>query len=191
MNRFVFKIGLKIICLVGLGCNHALADAGVASAHPMATAAGIEVLKQGGNAFDAAIAISATLAVVEPAGSGMGGGGFWLLYDADKEQSIMLDGREKAPLAATRDMYLDSKGEIIKGLSIDGPLAAAIPGQPAALAWLASHYGSMPLSMTLKPAIDAASNGFSGDREIPATSGMEAGRDQKVPGCGGYFSGSG
>ena len=134
--------------------------AGVATAHPVATAAGIKILEMGGNAFDAAIAITSTLAVVEPAGSGIGGGGFWLLYDSDEEQSIMLDGREKAPLAATRDMYLDDAGNVIPDLSISGALSAGIPGEPAALVWLEKNYGSMPLTVSLQPAIEAARNGF-------------------------------
>ncbi|WP_423906627.1 gamma-glutamyltransferase [Candidatus Spongiihabitans sp.] len=152
---------LKIIVLVlGLFCHNALAASGVATAHPIATAAGIKMLELGGNAFDAAIAITATLAVVEPASSGMGGGGFWLLYDADQDKSIMLDGREKAPLAATHDMYLDEQGNVVPNLSISGALAAGIPGQPAALVWLGKHYGALPLRVSLQPAIDAATNGF-------------------------------
>ena len=118
------------------------------------------MLEMGGNAFDAAVAISSTLAVVEPGSSGMGGGGFWLLYDAAKRQSIMLDGREKAPLQASRDMYLDDQGDIIARLSVDGPLSAGIPGQPAALVWLAENYGSLPLSVLLEPSINAAKKGF-------------------------------
>ena len=140
--------------------NSSLAASGVASAHPVATAAGIKMLELGGNAFDAAIAVTSTIAVVEPAGSGLGGGGFWLLYDAKQDQSLMVDGREKAPLAASRDMYLDASGEVIEGLSINGPLSAGIPGEPAALAWIAENYGRLPLSASLQPAIDAAENGF-------------------------------
>lgn len=136
------------------------ATSGVASAHPIATAAGIKMLELGGNAFDAAVAITSTLAVVEPGGSGIGGGGFWLLYDSDDDKSIMLDGREKAPLAATRDMYLDENGDVIKNLSISGPLAAGIPGEPAALVWLAENYGALPLTISLQPAIDTARKGF-------------------------------
>ncbi len=134
--------------------------AAVASAEPLATAAGLEILAAGGNAFDAAVAVSAALAVVEPASSGLGGGGFWLLHDAKSGVDTMLDGREKAPLAATRDMYLDENGAAVRDLSVDGALAAAIPGAPAALAWLAENAGVLPLSAALRPAIRLAEQGF-------------------------------
>ncbi len=143
-----------------LGSTQLNAAAGVASAHPLATEAGIRILQQGGNAFDAAIAITAALAVVEPTGSGLGGGGFWLLHQAKTNTNMMLDGREQAPMAATRDMYLDSTGEVVSGLSVDGPLAAGIPGEPAAIAWLADHRGVLPLSISLAPAIEYAEQGF-------------------------------
>jgi gamma-glutamyltranspeptidase/glutathione hydrolase len=132
----------------------------VASAHPLATEAGIEILKMGGNAFDAAVAVSAALAVVEPYGSGIGGGGFWLLHSAKDRDDVMLDGRERAPLAATRDMYLDENGNVIAGASINGPLAAGIPGTVAALEKLSRQYGSLPLSTTLAAAIRYARDGF-------------------------------
>jgi len=137
------------------------APSGVASAAPLATAAGVEILQRGGNAFDAAVAVSAALAVVEPAGSGLGGGGFFLLFDAATGTTVMLDGRETAPAAATRDMYLDAAGEVVAGLSITGALAAAIPGQPAALVWLAENRGRLPLPKSLAPAIRLAEEGFS------------------------------
>ncbi len=139
------------------------AKAAIASAHPLATQAGLSVLGAGGNAFDAAVAVSAALAVVEPMGSGLGGGGFWLLHRAEDRRDVMIDGRERAPLAATRDMYLDKNGAVIPGLSVDGPLAAAIPGTPAALAHLARHYGRLPLAKSLAPAIALARNGFAVD----------------------------
>ena len=138
-------------------------QAAVASAHPLATRAGMEILAAGGNAFDAAVAVSAALAVVEPASSGLGGGGFWLLHRASDGREVMIDGREKAPLAAQRDMYLDDKGEVIPHASVDGPLAAAIPGEPAALAHLAQHYGRLPLAKSLAPAIRLARDGFPAD----------------------------
>ncbi len=135
-------------------------QAAIASAHPVATQAGFEILEKGGNAFDAAVAVSATLAVVEPYSSGIGGGGFWLLYDNKKNKDIMIDGRETAPLKATRNMYLDKSGNVIPGLSVDGALAAGIPGEPAALVHIAKNYGRLPLKETLAPAIRAATKGF-------------------------------
>jgi len=137
--------------------------AAIATAHPLATAAGKEILAAGGNAFDAAVAVTAALAVVEPMSSGMGGGGFWLLHIADDNRNTMIDGRERAPLSATRDMYLDKHGNVVPGLSIDGPLAAGIPGVPAAMVYLAEHYGRLPLSRSLVPAIHYARQGFAVD----------------------------
>jgi gamma-glutamyltranspeptidase/glutathione hydrolase len=135
-------------------------QAAIASAHPLATQAGFEVLNQGGNAFDAAVAVSAALAVVEPAGSGLGGGGFWLLHRAEDGFQTMLDGREKAPAAAHRDMYLDEHSDFNKQLSLNGALAAGIPGVPAALDHLSQQYGRLPLTTTLAPAIRYAKQGF-------------------------------
>lgn len=135
-------------------------QAAIASAHPIATQAGFEILKKGGNAFDAAVAVSATLAVVEPYSSGIGGGGFWLLHDNKNNKSIMIDGRETAPLKASRNMYLDRKGNVVSGLSVNGALAAGIPGEPAALVHIAKKYGRLSLKETLAPAIRAARKGF-------------------------------
>ena len=132
----------------------------IASAHPLATHAGFEVLEKGGNAFDAAVAVSAALAVVEPAGSGLGGGGFWLLHRAKDGFQVMIDGREKAPLAAHRDMYLDESGQYIPDSSKNGALAAGIPGMPAGLVHLSEKYGRLPLEEALKPAIRYARSGF-------------------------------
>ncbi len=131
----------------------------VASAHPLATQAGIDILQQGGNAFDAAVAVTAALAVVEPYASGLGGGGFWLLHLADEDHNVMIDGREVAPLAATRDMYIGENGKPTKQ-SVNGPLAAGIPGTPAAMAHIAEKYGRLPLQATLSAAIHLARNGF-------------------------------
>ncbi len=134
--------------------------AAIASAHPLATYAGLEILQQGGNAFDAAVAVSAALAVVEPAGSGLGGGGFWLLHRASDGFQTMIDGREKAPLAARKDMFLDKQGRVIEGLSKNGVLSAGIPGLPAALVHLSEKYGKISLAKSLQPAIRLAEEGF-------------------------------
>ncbi|MEA3132535.1 MAG: gamma-glutamyltranspeptidase / glutathione hydrolase, partial [Gammaproteobacteria bacterium] len=132
----------------------------IASAHPLASEAGQEVLAKGGNAFDAAVAVSAALAVVEPNGSGLGGGGFYLLHRQDDGFETMLDAREKAPGAATRDMYLDTAGNPIANASTTGSLAAAIPGEPAAFEYLARKFGKLPLKDSLQPAIRLAREGY-------------------------------
>ena len=136
----------------------------IASPHPQATAAGREILIAGGNAFDAAIAVSAALAVVEPYGSGLGGGGFFLLRQSGKQPGyVFLDAREKAPLKATYDLYRRD-GKVQPGLSLNGPLAAAIPGLPAALVELAERYGKLPLGISMAPAVRLAYQGFPVDR---------------------------
>ena len=138
--------------------------AAIASAHPAATVAGQETLSQGGNAFDAAVAIAAALAVVEPYGSGLGGGGFFLLREAGEQPSYrFLDARERAPLAAHTDLYRRD-GEVQPALSLNGALAAAIPGLPAALVELAQRFGRLPLRDALAPAIRLARDGVASDR---------------------------
>jgi gamma-glutamyltranspeptidase/glutathione hydrolase len=134
--------------------------AAIASAYPLASQAGQEILAAGGNAFDAAVAVSAALAVVEPSSSGLGGGGFYLLHRQSDGYETMLDAREKAPGAASRDMYLDKAGNVIENASIAGSLAAAIPGEPAAFEYLARKYGKLPLKRSLQPAIRLAREGF-------------------------------
>jgi gamma-glutamyltranspeptidase/glutathione hydrolase len=136
------------------------AHAAIASAHPLATQAGQEMLAHGGNAFDAAIAVSAVLAVVEPASSGVGGGGFFLLHLAADGRETMVDARETAPARASRDMYLGPDGRARPEASRNGPLAAGIPGEPAAWTWLAAKYGRLPLARSLAPAIRIAREGF-------------------------------
>ena len=161
--------------------------AAIASAHPLATQAGHEVLGQGGNAFDAAVAVSAALAVVEPYGSGIGGGGFWLLHRASDGREVMLDGRERAPLDAHRDLYLNDKGEVIPGLSIDGPLAAGIPGEPAALVHLSQHYGKLPLKISLAPAIRLAREGFAVDEHYRRMAGWRLEALKRYPASAAIF----
>jgi gamma-glutamyltranspeptidase/glutathione hydrolase len=134
--------------------------AAIASANPLATAAGHEILAKGGNAFDAAVAVSAALAVVYPTGNGLAGGGFYLLHRASDGRDIMIDAREKAPAAATRDMFLGPDGNPVQGLSLWSALAAGISGEPAGLEHLVKSYGRLPLSVSLAPAIRLAHEGF-------------------------------
>ncbi|HEY0333767.1 MAG TPA: gamma-glutamyltransferase [Stenotrophomonas sp.] len=132
----------------------------IASGHHLATEAGLQILREGGNAFDAAVAVSSTLAVVEPISSGLGGGGFFLLHDAKTGQDVMLDAREYAPESATPAQFLDKQGELDRDRSINGPWSAGIPGLPAALVELARKHGRLPLKQSLAPAIRTATDGF-------------------------------
>jgi gamma-glutamyltranspeptidase/glutathione hydrolase len=135
----------------------------IASAHPLATAAGHEVFAAGGNAFDAAIAVAAALAVVEPYSSGLGGGGFFLLRRTLDGREVMLDARDAAPRDAGAGLYVDHQGRAIPGATTTGARAAAIPGTPAALDHLARYYARLPLAVSLAPALRLARHGFAVD----------------------------
>jgi len=155
---------LLLLLALGLQAAERPGRAAIASAHPAATVAGQETLAMGGNAFDAAVAISAALAVAEPYSSGLGGGGFFLLREAGAQPTYrFLDARERAPLAAHVDLYRRD-GEVQRQLSLNGPLAAAIPGLPAALVLLAERFGQLPLRDSLAPAIRLARDGVGIDR---------------------------
>lgn len=134
--------------------------AAIASAHALATDAGMQVLRDGGNAFDAAIAVSAVLSVVEPISSGLGGGGFFLLHDAASGRDVFVDARETAPESATPEEYLTPAGELDRDRAQNGPWSAGIPGLPAAFVHLQEKYGTLPLARTLAPAIGIAREGF-------------------------------
>lgn len=159
--------------------------AGVASAHPLADRAGYEILDKGGNAFDAAVAVSAVLAVVEPYSSGLGGGGFYLLHRAEDGFETMIDARETAPAAATPDMFLDEHGNVDRALFLSGALSAGIPGTPAALVHMAREYGRLPLAASLTPAIRLARDGFRLDPRFAAMTVDYRERllEHCVPGC--------
>ena len=134
--------------------------AAIATAHPLATAAGYRLLRQNGNAFDAAVAVAAVLAVVEPYSAGLGGGGFWLLHRAADGKQVMIDGRETAPAPLRLSMYVDGDGKPVPGGDCAGGRAAGIPGVPLGLVHLAAHYGKLSLRELLAPAIALARDGF-------------------------------
>ena len=131
----------------------------VVTAQHLATQVGIEVLKQGGNAVDAAVAVGYALAVVYPAAGNLGGGGFMTIWLADGRKTV-LDFREKAPLAATPDMYLGPDGRVIENSSRRGFLAVAVPGTVSGLETALVRYGTMKRSALLAPAISYAERGF-------------------------------
>ncbi len=130
----------------------------VVSAHPLASMVGLSILKKGGNAVDAAIATQLALAVVYPGAGNIGGGGFMVAH-LKNGQNITLDYREKAPAKASRDMYLDTAGNPIKNLSLDGHLAAGVPGTVAGL-FASIKYAKLPFKTLIQPAIELAEKGF-------------------------------
>jgi gamma-glutamyltranspeptidase/glutathione hydrolase len=131
----------------------------VVTAQHLATEVGVNVLKRGGNAVDAAVAVGYALAVVYPAVGNIGGGGFMTILLADGRKTF-LDFREKAPLAATANMYLDSEGNVVKGLSTVGYLAVGVPGTVSGMEYALKKYGSMRRDVLMTPAIHFAENGF-------------------------------
>ena len=136
--------------------NHAA----VVTAHPLASQIGVDILKKGGHAVDAAVAVQFALAVVYPNAGNIGGGGF-MVYRGKDGHVASLDFREKAPEQAHRDMYLDKKGNPITGLSLYGQLAVGVPGSVAGMEEAHKKYGSMPWKELIQPAIDLAEKGFS------------------------------
>ena len=131
----------------------------VVSVQHDASDAGLEILKQGGNAVDAAVAVGFALAVVYPRAGNLGGGGFMLIRDRHGKTHF-LDFRERAPMAATADMYLDAKGNIIPNASIIGYKAIGVPGSVAGLTYAQKKYGKLPLAQVMAPAIRLATDGF-------------------------------
>ncbi|HET7811456.1 MAG TPA: gamma-glutamyltransferase [Steroidobacteraceae bacterium] len=165
----------SLVFVVAVTAAHAASRAPVGAEHGMvvtaqqyATRVGVEVLKQGGNAVDAAVAVGYALAVVYPAAGNLGGGGFVTLQLADGRRTF-IDFRETAPLAATADMYLDAAGNVVPGLSSRGHLAVGVPGTVAGLEYLREKYGTLPRARLIAPAIRLAAQGFvleQGDVEL-------------------------
>lgn len=131
----------------------------VASVHPLASQAGVDVMKAGGNAVDAAVAVGFALAVVHPQAGNLGGGGFMLFRAADGAAHFV-DFREKAPATATERMYLDPEGKPIPEASLIGYKAIGVPGSVAGLGYAQKHWGKLPLARLMEPAIRLAREGF-------------------------------
>lgn len=167
-----------VLALAAAGATHAASVAPVAaengmvvSAQHLATKVGVDVLKRGGNAVDAAVAVGYALAVVYPAAGNLGGGGFMTIQLADGRKTF-LDFREKAPLAATANMYLDKDGNVIKGLSTKGHLAVGVPGSVSGMEYAREKYGTMKRGELLAPSIQLADKGFAleqGDIDLLGT----------------------
>ncbi|MEL7004003.1 MAG: gamma-glutamyltransferase, partial [Bacteroidota bacterium] len=131
----------------------------VVSAHPLASQVGVDILKAGGNAVDAAIAVNFALAVVYPTAGNIGGGGFMVVREKDGNSNT-LDFREAAPAGSQRNMYLDENEEVVDGLSTRGHLAVGVPGAVDGMIKAYEKYGSLPWQDLVQPAIDLAKNGF-------------------------------
>ena len=156
----------------------------VVTAQHLATHVGVDVLKAGGNAVDAAVAVGYALAVVYPAAGNLGGGGFMTVQLADGRKTF-LDFREKAPLAATANMYLDKDGNVIEGLSAKGHLAVGVPGTVSGMELALSKYGTLKRAQVIAPAIKLAENGFTleqGDIDLLHTATGEFEKDQDLRG---------
>ena len=132
----------------------------VASEQGLATQVGLDILKQGGNAIDAAVAVGFALAVVLPNAGNIGGGGFMVLHDDKTGKDVAIDFREIAPAKASRDMYLDNQGNVIDGKSLFTHDASGVPGTVAGMEYALKKWGTMPLSNVLEPAIKLADKGF-------------------------------
>ncbi|GAA4410803.1 gamma-glutamyltransferase [Advenella faeciporci] len=132
----------------------------VATEQHLASAIGLDILKKGGNAVDAAVGIGFALAVALPNAGNLGGGGFMMVHDKDSGQTIALDFREMAPAKASRDMYLDEQGNVAGGRSLYTHLAVGVPGTVAGMEHALKKWGSMPLEQVIQPAIDLAENGY-------------------------------
>src|ERR1700689_5298291 len=131
----------------------------VVSVHELASQAGVEIMQAGGNAVDAAVATGFVLAVVHPPAGNIGGGGFMLIRMADG-RAHFIDYREKAPAAATRDMYLDGQGNVIEGASEYGYKAIGVPGSVAGMVYAEQKYGKLTLQRVTAPAIRLAPRGY-------------------------------
>ena len=152
----------------------------VVAAEPFAADAGIEILRQGGNAVDAAVAVAFALAVTHPSAGNLGGGGFMLIRRADG-RAVFVDYRETAPAAARPDMYLDAKGELIPGSSTEGWQAAGVPGTVAGLEAALRAHGTMSLHQVLQPAIRLADKGFPVSERLARSLRENAGRLGRDP----------
>ena len=158
----------------------------VVSTSKIANAIGLEVLKKGGNAIDAAVAVGYALAVVHPVAGNLGGGGFAVIHLKDGTDAT-LDFRETAPGKARRDMFLDEKGEVVKDKSVDGHLAAGVPGTVAGLSAMLDRYGELPLSELIEPSIEFAEKGYSINVRQAETFQEYAPRLKKFPATRKYF----
>lgn len=153
-------IGLRVVTTPAIAAPVQSRQGMVVSAHPLASEAGLMMLQQGGNAIDAAVATTLAISVVEPFSAGIGGGGFLLLYQSDRQSVQALDFRERAPLAATREMFVMPDNPRSSNATVKGHRAVAVPGTVAGLYDVHQRYGKLPWSKVVAPSIQLAEKGF-------------------------------
>ena len=165
LNNFSFEkiliTKLFILIFLFVSCSSSLEENtsyGIATRHYLATEVGENILKNGGNAMDAAIAVAYALAVVNPSAGNLGGGGFMLIYEAASNKTFAVDYREKAPVKATRDMYLNETGDVIKGLSLNTIMSSATPGTVAGMNFVHEKFSSMEIDKLISPSISNMSS---------------------------------
>ena len=164
MKKIIILSALIVFLILQFSCTKAPQPVSakhgmVVSVSSYASNAGVEILKQGGNAIDAAVAVGFVLAVTYPAAGNIGGGGFIVIHFADGKNTT-IDFREKAPLSAFKDMYLNKEGDFVPELSQEGTTSAGVPGSVAGLIYVLEKYGTMPLAKVIQPAIDLAKKGW-------------------------------
>ena len=161
MPRLILSILLSLVCV---GCVVRRGGGALATPEPYAAREGARVLRDGGNAIDAAVCVGFVLAVTHPYAGNLGGGGFMVVHTAGGD--AVIDAREVAPSAATRDMYLDEEGKLKPDASLVGPLAAGVPGSVDGYLMLLEKYGTMDRELLLEPAIRLAEDGFRVDQGL-------------------------
>ena len=164
MKSIFIKLTFTIVFFLQIACNEkpqpvSAKNGMVVSTSSYASKVGIEILKKGGNAIDAAVAVGFALAVTYPSAGNIGGGGFMVIHLADGK-NITIDFREKAPLSAHKDMYLNEVGDFVPELSQQGTTSAGVPGSVAGLSYALENYGTLSLAEVIQPAIELAKNGW-------------------------------
>jgi gamma-glutamyltranspeptidase/glutathione hydrolase len=162
-KRYIFKYPLKASFLVLLFFYSSFLKVesyAVASRHHLATDIGMKILENGGNAIDAAVAISFALAVVNPSAGNLGGGGFMLIHLAEQNKTLSIDYRERAPIKSSEEMFQDNSGKIIKGLSLNSILASGVPGTVSGMFYASEKFGTIDIKDLINPSIELARKGF-------------------------------
>ena len=155
-----FKLFLVKLLLISSFAYSSSGFHGVASRHHIATDIGLKVLKDGGNAIDAAVAVGFALSVVNPSAGNLGGGGFMLIHLSEKNETIAIDYRERAPIRSSEKMFQDQDGNVINGLSLNSTLASGVPGTVSGMFYVSEEFGIKNIKSLINPSVEIAKKGF-------------------------------